>query len=116
MLTCGPQLAEGEGGSGGERAHVGRCAREGESAARAGRKWAGARPTREKGKREESWASGKLGLGKRGRERFWLMGCYLLLLFFYSSTLKLLKQIHLNSNEFEFKLYKLNTNKTNAPA
>jgi hypothetical protein len=80
------------------------------SAARAGRKWAGARPTREKGKRGESWASGKLGPGKRGRERgFGLMGCCLLLLFFFFSTLKLLKQIHLNSNKFEFKPYKLNT-------
>jgi hypothetical protein len=46
------------------------------------------------GKRDQrSWASGKLGPGKRGRERgFGLMGCCLLLLFFFFSTLKLLNK------------------------
>jgi hypothetical protein len=59
--------------------------------------------------------------GKRGpRERERELGCWALfpslLLFFFFSTLKLFKQFHLNSNEFEFKLYKLNTRKNNAPA
>jgi hypothetical protein len=76
MLTCGPRLAEGEGGNGGERAHVGRCAREGESATRAGRKWAGARPTRGKG-RERGVRGGGRGAGppwpmrEKEREKRW---------------------------------------------
>jgi hypothetical protein len=35
-----------------------------------------------------------------------------LLLFFFFSTVKLFKQFYLNSNKFEFRPYKLNTNKT----
>jgi hypothetical protein len=55
--------------------------------------------------------------GKRGRELGWAKAAGLLfssplLLFFFFPTLKLFKRFHLNSNEFEFKLYKLNTNKT----
>jgi hypothetical protein len=58
-----------------------------------------------KGKKEGVWAAG-------------LLGCFSLLLFFsfFFSTLKLFTQFLLNSNEFEFKLYTLHINKTNAPA
>jgi hypothetical protein len=59
-----------------------------------------------------SWASGWLG-PRREREGVVGLGWLLLSsLFFLFSTLKLFKQLYLNSNKFEFRPYKLNTNKT----
>jgi hypothetical protein len=53
--------------------------------------------------------------GRRGRraDQAAGLGClpFFLLLSFFFSTLKLLKQFYLNSNKFEFKPYTLNTNK-----
>jgi hypothetical protein len=130
-LTCGPErrrspevsgrdVTPGKKGRGGEKALTGRGQRSVRerggraSAARAGRKWAGAQPTREKGKRGESWASGKLGpggerreKGLEGREGVWAAGLSFLFLF-YTQTFK---QNYLNSNKFEFRSYELNTRK-----
>jgi hypothetical protein len=72
---------------------------------------------------ERSWASGVAHAGRKEeepeggkKEGFWAAGLLfpspLLLLFFFFPTLKLFKQTYLNSNEFEFKSYKLNTIKT----
>jgi hypothetical protein len=49
--------------------------------------------------------------GEKGRELLGRAGCSSPSLFFLFSKLKLFKQFHLNSNEFEFKLYTLNRNK-----
>jgi hypothetical protein len=86
-------------------------------------RWAGARPTREKG-RERGWSSGLAHAGRkerpgmeRGEKREGVLGWaglllgWLLLSFpflFYTQTSK---QTHLNSNKFEFKSDKLNTRK-----
>jgi hypothetical protein len=68
-----------------------------------------------------SWASGWLGPGRegegaregeKGTELLGWAGCSFPSLFFLFSTLKLFKQLYLNSNKFEFRHYKLNTNKT----
>jgi hypothetical protein len=71
-----------------------------------GREW----PTREK---EGGRGAGprRLGPGKRERERFGADRLLSSSPFLIFSTLQLLKQIHWNSNKFEFKPYKLNTRK-----
>jgi hypothetical protein len=77
----------------------------GQRVAHAGGKRGEGGPGKESRKERENWA-GPMGFGL-------LLSS---LLFFFFSIPKPFKQTHLNSNEFEFKLYKLNTNKTNAPA
>jgi hypothetical protein len=84
----------------------GRCRAEAADGGRGGGRWA-VKPRGEErggGTRERERERGGFGLAA---------GLFpSLLLFFFFSTLKLFKQTYLNSNKFEFKPYKLNTNKT----
>jgi hypothetical protein len=137
---CG-RCGNGVAGGGGDRwGRPGRGRREERALGRGaeGNELGGrARPTRGEGKErrvmgcwaaeekregEKGWAGVphagvRRGKGAREREGAGLLGS----LSFTSSSLFLLhtqtiQTIHLNSNEFEFKLYTLHTNKTNAPA
>jgi hypothetical protein len=82
---------------------------------RSGGGWADcwpSRPTRERREREELGRVERRGEGKEGRaERSFGLPFPFSFLFFFP-TLKLFKQFYLNSNNFEFKPYKLNTRKT----
>jgi hypothetical protein len=71
-----------------------------------GRRW----PTWGGERRERAGPRGE-ERGKKGKGRPKGFGSPFLLFFFFS-TFKPFKQIYMNSNKFEFKPYKLNTNKT----
>jgi hypothetical protein len=104
-----------------QRAPVGR-GRKGERALGLGTEggWAERDPREEK-EEEGEWAARERkgpAQGEEGKKS--RLGCYWaglsslfpFLLSFFFSTLKLFKQIYLNSNKFEFEPYTLNTNKT----
>jgi hypothetical protein len=124
-LTGGTSLAEEEGrrgrSGGGVEGNGWAAVRSprGEGERREGERAARLRREREREKRggpSVAHAGGRRGkeARERERERVWAAGLSFLSFSFsfFFSTLKLAKQFYLNSNEFEFKPYKLNTIKT----